>query len=422
MKQFEQGQGTSSSVSLPTNGTPPLPVVGARAPALPGSGVDQTVAQQTSSSQAVLNYLNFSFSALMSAGVSTARNGEIRTGHPAPYERGFSLNSAELAVEGAVDPYFKAAGSVSLVLDPDGHSEVELEEAWAATTALPFGLQVKAGLFQAAFGRHNQQHAHEWAFVDQPIVLTRLLGDDGLRQPGAQLSWLVPIAVYSELSLGVFNNRNPGFVATDETAEGWHSVLHGGALQDHELRGPGDLLFVPRMSVSFDLTGTQTLLGGVSAAFGPNNSGPGADTQVYGLDIYWKWRPERAEAGFPFVAVQAEALYRRYEAAARVGPTGAVLPAETLRDWGLYGQVLWGFKRRWVAAFRAEFASADTGAFDSDLRNDRFRLSPNLTFYPTEYSKLRFQYNFDHRQIAGADHSAWVQLEFILGAHAAHKF
>ncbi|MDW7980525.1 MAG: hypothetical protein RMH97_08170 [Verrucomicrobiales bacterium] len=253
MKQFEQGLGTSSSVSSPTNGTPPLPVLGARAPALPGSGADQTVAQQTSSSQAVLNYLNFSFSALMSAGVSTARNGEIRTGHPAPYERGFSLNSAELAVEGAVDPYFKAAGSVSLVLDPDGHSEVELEEAWAATTALPFGLQVKAGLFQAAFGRHNQQHAHEWAFVDQPIALTRLLGDDGLRQPGAQLSWLVPIAVYSELSLGVFNNRNPGFVATEETAEGGHSVLHGGALQDHELRGPGDLLFVPRMSVSFNL-------------------------------------------------------------------------------------------------------------------------------------------------------------------------
>ena len=42
---------------------------------------------------------------------------------------------------------------------------------------------------------------------------------------------------------------------------------------------------------------------------------------------------------------------------------------------------------------------------------------------PTEYSKLRLQYNFDHGDaFAHAEHSVWLQLEFLLGAHAAHKF
>jgi hypothetical protein len=98
------------------------------------------------------------------------------------------------------------------------------------------------------------------------------------------------------------------------------------------------------------------------------------------------------------------------------------LPPEILSDRGVYSQLLWGIKPRWVAGLRGEFASGDTAAFDSQLRADRFRLSPNLTWYPTEFSKLRLQYNYDHRDGIGRDHSVWLQVEFLLGAHASHKF
>lgn len=372
--------------------------------------------------------MDVSFDVMVNLGWSTAHNNEVRTGHHAPYERGFSLRSAELALEGAVDPYFKALATVGLALDEDADTVIELEEAWAQTTSLPLNLQLRGGQFYAAFGRQNAQHAHEWAFVDQPLVLNRLFGPDGFRQPGAELAWLVPTPFYAEVMLGIFNNRNISFVSGSgnshghEGAEDDYSALHGGIPIARELRGPGDFVFVPRLCAAVDLSDTQTLLGGVSAALGPNDSGPHANTQIYGLDLYWKWRPERAEAGFPFVSFQAEALYRRYEAAPRLGHEGELLPAETFHDWGLYGQGLWGFKRRWVAGLRAEFVSGDDAAFDSALRRDRFRLSSNLTFYPTEYSKLRLQYNYDNRQGAGADHSVWLQLEFMLGAHAAHKF
>jgi len=73
--------------------------------------------------------------------------------------------------------------------------------------------------------------------------------------------------------------------------------------------------------------------------------------------------------------------------------------------------------------FRFHFAPALHRPRRQDpLRNDRWRLSPNLTWYPSEYSKLRLQYNYDDRADIGVDHSVWFQFEFLLGAHAAHKF
>ena len=86
--------------------------------------------------------------------------------------------------------------------------------------------------------------------------------------------------------------------------------------------------------------------------------------------------------------------------------------------------MLWGIKPRWVAGLRGEFVTGNDGAFDASdvFRSDRRRISPNMTWYPSEFSKIRLQYNYDHGQLFGDEHSVWMQVEFLLGAHAAHKF
>jgi hypothetical protein len=104
------------------------------------------------------------------------------------------------------------------------------------------------------------------------------------------------------------------------------------------------------------------------------------------------------------------------------------VPRETLTDWGAYSQILWGFKQGWVAGFRGDYVTrTDPGAYEAvygldPAREPRWRLSPNLTWYPSEFSKIRLQYNYDDRRNLGTDHSVWLQFEFLLGAHAAHKF
>ena len=371
-------------------------------------------------------YMNISFDALMSVGGSTASDPSefLQLGDHDPIKNGFSMRNAEIALDGAVDPYFKGFANIVLKLDANNETDIELEETYLQSTSLPANLQLKGGQFFAAFGRQNSQHPHQWVFVDQPIILNRAFGPDGLRNLGGQLSWLAPTPFYTEAVLGIFdgqggtafNFRNPG----DPDALGVDR-FHGRATVDRGLEDPGNLLFVPRLSSSFDLSDSQTVVAGMSAAFGPNDTGADKRTEIYGVDLYWKWKAPNARAGFPFVSWQTEALFQRFEAGA---DAAAGLPAETLKDWGFYSQVLWGFKERWVTGLRGEHADGNSGAFDDQdvFRGQRTRVSPMLTFYPSEFSKLRLQYNYDHGELFGDEHSVWMQIEFLLGAHGAHKF
>ncbi len=379
-------------------------------------------AQPVQQGRAAGTYMNASFVGLTDFGWSTEPDvGSLQVGDHDPHVRGFSIPNAELALDGTVDPYLKGFSNIVYKLDAKGETGVELEEAYFLTTSLPGNLQLKGGQFFAEFGRQNPQHPHAWAFADQPLVLNRMFGPDGLRSQGARLSWLAPTPWYVEATIAAFNSAGATAFSfrSDES-----SLIHGGVPVERTVGGPGDFLIVPRVATSFDLTATQTLLVGASGAFGPNNSGPHANTQVYGADVYWKWKSLRAHQGFPFVSFQSEALTRRYVAAQRVStedPT-VTFPEEILRDRGMYAQFLWGIKPLLVAGLRGEFAGGDQAAFASPARADRYRVSPNVTWYPTEFSKVRLQYNYDHREGLGVDHSVWMQVEFLLGAHAAHKF
>jgi hypothetical protein len=409
-------------------------------------------------------YMDIGLVGTFAAGSSTAKDieGGTQLGGHDPNQRGFTLQGLEATFSGAVDPYFRGNANLSFSIDSGGESFLEVEEAWLETMSLPGNLQLRAGQIFTEFGRHNPTHLHTWSFVDAPLVNGRFLGPDGLRNPGARLSWLAPVPFFAELSLGVQNSQG-------ETAAGFRSAGHGHGGEEEEgvpfayrhsdndrgLRSLGDLLFSPRYAMSFDLTESQVVLGGASAAFGPNSRGgeTGGDTttQIYGLDFLWKWKPVSHSGGFPFVSWQSEAMLRRYDAGAfdwsEEGGAGdprvvldrlggpASLSGETLVDYGFYSQVLYGFKKGWVAGMRFDYAGGDRAAYEragltvdgealgrDPERATRWRLSPNLTWYPTEFSKIRLQYNYDDRNGFGVDHSVWLQLEFLLGAHAAHKF
>jgi hypothetical protein len=365
-------------------------------------------------------YMNVSFDVLLDVGWSTQQDVPlIETGDHDPKVRGFTLPNAEVVFDGGVDPYFKGVGNIVWKLDQNGDTNVELEEAYLLTTALPWNLQLKAGQEFVEFGRFNPQHPHQWEFVDSNLINDRMFGPEGLRSVGARLSWLTPTPFYSELMLSVLNSEG-------ESAFSYRNFepLYGRPPVDRPVSSLAELLWVPRYVAAFDLTDSQTLVTGVSGAFGPNASGSNTNTAIYGVDVFWKWKPEWQSGGFPFVAFQSEGMARRYEAGATADDTqGMPLPFENLYDWGFYSQVMYGFTQRWVAGLRGEWVSGDAAAFHPDPNREwRIRFSPDVTFYPTEFSKVRLQYNFDRAQITGDDSSVWLQLEFLLGSHGAHKF
>lgn len=154
------------------------------------------------------NYINLSFDALVAAGTSTANDlDRLESGGHDPKQRGFSIQNLETVFEGAVDPYFRGQANLIMQIDPHGDTTVEAEEAYLESMSLPWNLQVKAGQFFTDFGRLNATHPHTWDFVDVPLPNVRFFGEDGLRNPGARLSWLAPTPFYSELFLAVQNSQ-----------------------------------------------------------------------------------------------------------------------------------------------------------------------------------------------------------------------
>lgn len=368
--------------------------------------------------------MDISLNGLFTVGGSTATDSEIADlqggGHD-PRKRGFSVQNVELSFRGAIDPWLEGEAHIITFIDAEGETAVELEEAFLTTTSLPAGLQLKAGQFFTEFGRLNATHPHAWEFVDQPVVNSRMFGGDGMRGPGARLSWLTPAAFPLELIVGA-QNANGETMASFVSEE----PLSGRPSTEPSVRSATDLTWSSRIAASTDLSDTTTLLAGTSAAWGPNGTGPSARTRILGADLTLKWRPSDARAGFPFVTWTTEVMQRRY-AAAEFNEPGSGLgyfPHEVLTDRGFYSQATWGFLRNWTAGIRWDGANGahDGNALDP-ARDRRSRVSAALTWFPSEFSRVRLQVNRDRSEaLGGAFTSVWLQFEFNLGSHGAHRF
>ena len=413
-----------------------------------GAGGGGDALAQTSVGGARLQLMDVSLDVLTGFGFSTAKDDELELlqgGDHDPRRRGFNLQQAELSLSGVVDPYFTANANIVYAISPEGESSVELEEAYALTQQLPFGLeqhgfQVKAGQFFTEFGRLNPKHPHQWDWQDQPLILTRFFGDDGLRGQGARLGWLTPLPWYSEVLVGAQNPQGETMVSFDASEEVFQERPIGGRpFASGGTSGVGDLVYLARWVNGGDLSDTWSTQVGVSALHGPNATGPGGSTWIYGVDGILKWRPLVSDHGWPFVKIEGELMRRHYHADSSLACQGGeqecdepvALSSDTLHDWGGYVQVEWGFRRPWTAGLRYEYATgsgASVGIYDGretdPFRDNRQRISPLLTFHPSEFSRLRLQYNYDRAEFSNqaANHTVWLGLEFGIGPHAAHAF
>lgn len=428
---------------------------------------------------AQLRLIDISADVLFFAGGSSERDAAISTlqgGSHDPKQRGFTLGQAEFSLSGAVDPYFTGEAHVLTSVNPStGETTVELEEAFLTSSALPYGLQLEVGHFLTEFGQINPQHPHFWDWIDQPVVNSRMFGGDGMRQAGFRASWLPPTPWFSEFHFGMQNangvtmasflggelahahggGNGHGHAGEDEHAAEQgdeHADEHGhrgadehadeqaGGIQGdgiagrpivaQDVRGFGDFLYLTRLENSFDFTDDVTAVFGLSGLYGPNSTGRDADTWLYGLDMKWRWQPA-SNFGYPFLTWQTEIMKRDYHAARYTQETEtgdlATLPGRTLKDWGLYTQLLYGFQTNWAAGLRYEYAGGSGqsigGRKNDPFRDDRHRLSPLLVWRPSEFSRIRLQYNYDMASHLKDDaHTIWLGFEWLYGAHAAHNF
>ena len=338
----------------------------------------------------------------------------------------FGVREIELAIQANVDPYFRA----DFILGVHGDA-VEVEEAYATTTSLPWALQLRLGRVHLPFGKQNVIHRAELHAIEYPHVIRRFLGDEGGRGDGIFASRvLAPFGFYQELQLGVMDRFGGEAHAHEEEAGGAEEVEATPAEPaNRRLSGLG---YVGRFRNYWDLSEAANLELSASAATGRSAqpfdreiadgvNAVNARQSIVGVDATYRWRPLQ-QGLYRSLIVQAEWMRQlNEEVADRSDPLGGpdMLYEGPRGDYdGAYLFARWQTSRRTFVGARYDWLQ------DDEADGDTFgAVSGYLTWFPSEFAKLVAGYE-RVMPAGGADavNRILLQATFSVGPHRPHPF
>lgn len=331
-----------------------------------------------------------------------------------PGDRSFNLGESEITIASNVDPYFSAQLTASIT----GENEIGVEEAFVRTSALPDGFTAKLGRFFSGIGYLNEVHAHAWDFVDQPLAYQAMFGGQ-YSQNGVQVKWIAPTDLFMEF--GAEGGNGESFPGTRRDRNG----LNNATLFAHVGGDVGDYA-----SWRAGLSWLGTKSEDRNQFVDPFLDGFTGDSRTWVADVEYKWAPSPRRQ----LKIQAEYLRRNENGDFTFAPTGAAVPfAYDNTQEGWYVQSVYQFAARWRAGLRydrldsgnPDYRPLEVSAIDfaplTSLHPER--VSAMLDWNPSEFSRLRFQYDLDDARDEGErDRIIRLQYLFAIGAHGAHKY
>ncbi len=339
---------------------------------------------------AYLMLLSFAYPALGQEGftpfVAVDMTGGFKVDEASTADDRFEIREAEFSLAAPVDHIFDGMFSIAAHSE-EGEHVFELHEAWLSTTKLVARMQLKAGQFFLGIGRLNRVHRHDWPFISAPVVHKRFFGDEGALDSGGEVSSLLPLPFFLELSAGVTN----GFIYG-------HSHNAG--------EKPRQPTHYARLATASEALSSETL---VALNYLSRTDAAGERTQLFGTDFVAKWQRS---------LLQAELWQRQVEPAA----------AKKALEQGAY--LFTGFDLTGAvgAGLRLEHFSMLTlkDALGYKVENSIVSMSPQLSYRASEFSLFRSGVTFqDQTQESSArkiNRTFEIQLVYIMGAHPAHDF
>ncbi len=379
---------------------------------------------QASTRPAASNALNPDISLILSATYANRSQdskyhitGFQAGGEIGPGTKGFNLGESELGLYASIDPNFY--GGLNLALAPD--NSIGVEEAFVQTTSLPYGVTLKAGRFFSSIGYLNEQHAHTWDFVDNPLAYQAFLGNQ-FGDDGIQLKWLAPTDLFLEFGAEYGRGRIADTAGQDKNGGGAGSIFAhvGGDLGVSSSWRAGlsylDVSPNDRQSNDIDATGSY-----VTNSFTGNS-------KIWLADFVWKWAPNGNATNTSF-KLQGEYLHssQNGDLTYYVDNTASSSRYTASQD-GWYLQGVYKFMPYWRAGLRYDqlnSGSVNYGDNVAKLVNSSYdpkRISAMLDFSPSEFSRIRLQVSSDKSRQEATDNQVFIQYQMSLGAHGAHKY
>jgi hypothetical protein len=313
--------------------------------------------------------------------------GTIDSKNQTKYPKRFDVREAEFGIYGPIDHGFDGALFFA-AHNEGGQYNVEVHEAYLASSSLIPSTRLKAGKFFLGVGRLNQIHRHDWPFISPPKAHETYFDEEAAADTGAQANVVFPfLPIYTELGLGVTNGWTFG-----------HSHVQGVK--------PIQPTHYARLANFFPLGESGGLQTGLNY-LGRNARNDG-QMKLFGVDLVAKWR----EGSVLTWLLQSELWGRNLR------PVGGTLE----RSFGgyLYGQRhLFG---PLYLGLRLDGYSIDT----SPQRNLDYSLISNLVYRHSEFLNFKLAYQLDYEKRAHKDsqvnRALQVQAAFLFGDHPTHEF
>jgi hypothetical protein len=322
--------------------------------------------------------------------------------HGGPMRSGFFLREAAFHVQSTLDPF----SMVKLAFALEG-GQAHLEEAYVVYSSILPRVGLTLGKFRQTFGAVNRWHRHALDQFDFPVVLKELFGGEGLAQTGLSVDWLMPAmwAHAQEMTLQVTNSQNDHFLAGESFS------LPSGLLK---LKNYWDLNRNTYLELGF------TGLAGFNnrAAFtGTDDAGETvvlADEAVRtswaaGADLTLNWDPVHRAKYRGFVW-RTEFIYAR---------------KDTLDDlldfWGGYSYVENQFSASVSAGVRGDLVRGFRSV-DGSADHFSYQVSPYVTWWQSEFVRLRLQYDGVADYAEPFEHRVILQLEAAAGPHKHERY
>jgi hypothetical protein len=306
----------------------------------------------------------------------------------------FNFRAAEVGIAASIDPYARAYAFIT------GSKEgVEVEEAAMVTTSLPWNLQARAGRFFADFGRLAKFHPHEYAFVNTPLSLERLVGGES-KADGVELSYLFPTPFFLRGTIGGVNKLGAENERLDDTkSRAWSRFTYLGRLQTY-----------------FDLSDNHSIELGTSLAYTPSIRIPedpfGGDRTLTGVDVTYRYQPLGSTL-YQGLTIGGEFFGNSERVERASGFQRMFAP-------GGYAYAEAKLSREWAAGFLYDNAPSITSPGKKTIG-----YSPFLTWNLSEFNRLRFQYSYLDDKVreekSERGHQFFLQWTTVLGSHT-HGF
>jgi hypothetical protein len=319
----------------------------------------------------------------------------------------FFAREVEMSIISNLDPFSRAKIFVSrhqeggefTPFEHEGADEHEegagfaIEEGYVEWVGLPAGLGLKLGRFFQQFGQLNRWHAHALPFQTRSLPHLAILGEESLAQTGASVRWLAP-----------FGGAAGTYEATVEVTRSENAALFGesGGIS---VLGHLNGFWILSESVDLDL-GLSWIRGSYE------DEVSSVDRSLYGTEVALTWRPP-GSSRYRGLTVRGGAMLLDGLVPEVPAGGGAVAIPEEDHALGLWTAAEVRLSQSWLAGGRF-----DRTENPADPGETAWLVSPTLTWWQSEYVRLRLEYDLLGRSFQTGDEGRlFLQVTFAMGPH-----